>query len=59
VTFTADDYAANVSTQSGIKAFPPEVQTDVIDRIKRRVEEGGGTVTAHLLALLMVAKRRG
>lgn len=56
--FTADDYAINLSTQSGIKEFPPDAQAELISRIRRRVLRGGGTVTAHLLAVLMVARLR-
>jgi len=58
VAFTADDYAVNLSTQSGIKKFPPDAQAELISRIRRRVLAGGGTVTAHLLAILAVARLR-
>lgn len=57
VTFTADEYATNLSTQSGVKEFPPDARTELINRIRHRVEARGGTVTAHLLAMLTVAKR--
>jgi SAM-dependent methyltransferase len=56
VTFTADAYAANLSTQSGVKQFPPDVQAELIRRIRRRVLTNGGTVTTHLLAVLTVAR---
>ena len=58
VTFTAETYALNLSTQSGIKEFPPAAQKELIARITRRVVEQGGTVTAHLLAILAVAEVR-
>jgi SAM-dependent methyltransferase len=58
VTFTADEYAANLATQSGVKRFPPEAQAELIRLVRRRVEAGGGTLTAHLLAVLTVARRR-
>jgi hypothetical protein len=58
VTFTADDYALNLSTQSGIKELPADAQAELISRIRRRVREGGGTLTAHLLAVLTVARLR-
>lgn len=58
VTLTADDYAVNLSTQSGIKEFPPDAQAELIKRIRRRVLEGGDRVTAHLLAVLTVARLR-
>jgi hypothetical protein len=44
--------------QSGIKEFPPAARAELISRIRRRVLEGGGSVTAHLLALLTVARLR-
>lgn len=58
VTFTADGYATNLSTQSGMKALPPGAQVELITRIRRRVLDGGGTVTAHLLAMVTVARVR-
>jgi SAM-dependent methyltransferase len=56
VTFTADEYAITLSTQSGIKEFPPGVRAALIGRIRRRILEAGGTVTAHLLAIVLVAR---
>ncbi len=58
VTFTADDYADNLATQSGVKRLAPDAQAELIRRVHRRVVEGGGTLTAHLLALVTVARRR-
>ena len=58
VTFTADDYATNVSTRSGTKDLPLPVRTELIERIRRRIVAGGGTLTVHLLAVLTVARRR-
>jgi len=58
VTFTADEYAVTLSTQSGIKEFPPEVRAALIGGIRRRILEAGGTVTAHLLAIVLVARLR-
>lgn len=57
VTFSADDYAANLSTQSGTKEFPPDARAELVARVRRRIERRGGTVTAHLLAVLVVAPR--
>lgn len=57
VTFTADRYATNLSTQSGIKELAPDVRAELIHRIRRRIEARGGAVTAHLLAVLTVARR--
>jgi len=59
LTFTAEEYATNLSTQSGVKQLPPAARPELIDRVRRRVEERGGTVTVHLLAILTVAGRKG
>jgi hypothetical protein len=59
VTFTADEYATNLSTQSGVKQFPPDARAELIERVRRRIQKRGGTVTAHLLAVLTVAPRAG
>jgi SAM-dependent methyltransferase len=59
VTFTADDYALNLSTQSGPKELPPDARAALIDRVRRRIDAAGGTVTAYLLAQLTVARRVG
>ena len=48
----------NVSTQSGIKEFEPDARAELVARIRRRVEQHGGTITAHLLAVLTVARVR-
>lgn len=58
VTFTAEQYALHLSTQSGMKDFAPSARADLIDRIRRRVINRGGAVTANLLAVLTVARRR-
>jgi SAM-dependent methyltransferase len=58
VPFTADDYALNLSTQSGIKEFPPDAEVELISRIRRRILERGGKLTTHLLAVLLVARLR-
>ena len=58
VDFTADMYVTNLATQSGIKAFDPAARAELLARIRRRVEDHGGVVTAHLLAVLTVARVR-
>jgi SAM-dependent methyltransferase len=58
VTFTADAYATNLSTQSGVKQLPPDARAELVERVRRRVNDRGGTVTAHLLAVLTVARRK-
>jgi SAM-dependent methyltransferase len=57
VTFSADDYAANLATQSSVRQLPPDAQAELVGRVRRRIEAGGGTLTAHLLAMLTVAPR--
>jgi SAM-dependent methyltransferase len=58
VQFTAESYATNLGTQSGIKEFEPAARAELVGRIRRRVEHHGGVITAHLLALLTVACAR-
>lgn len=58
VTFSADEYAANLSTQAAAKALAPAARAELVDRVRRRVLAGGGTVTGHLLAVLSVARVR-
>ena len=59
VTFTAEGYATNLSTQSGVKELPENARAELIAHIRQRVEDQGGRVTAHLLAMLTVARRAG
>jgi SAM-dependent methyltransferase len=58
VTFWADDYAGNLATQSSVKLLPPEARAELVRRVRQRVVDQGGTLTAHLLAVLTVARRR-
>lgn len=58
VDFTADGYATNLGTQSGFKEFEPAARAELVSRILRRVERHGGVITAHLLAVLTVARVR-
>lgn len=57
ISFTAEQYATNLSTQSGVKELPPEAQARLLTRIRRRIEAQGGMLTVHHLAVLTVAKR--
>jgi SAM-dependent methyltransferase len=57
VTFSAEDYAANLSTQSGIKRFPEPARSDLIRRIRRRINKRGGQLTTHLVAITIVAQK--
>jgi SAM-dependent methyltransferase len=56
VAFTADEYVTNLSTQSGIKAFDMRTRVELMERVRQRIVRLGGTVTAHLLAQLAVAR---
>jgi SAM-dependent methyltransferase len=58
VTLTAEEYATNLSTQSGVKELPAEAQGELIDRIRRRVTAQGGRVTVHHVAVVTLAKRQ-
>ena len=49
----------NLSTQSGVKQLPPDAQAELLRLVRRRVEEGGGRLTVHHLAVLTVARRLG
>jgi SAM-dependent methyltransferase len=56
VTFTAEDYVANLSTQSGVKELPAEAQAELLDRIRRRITTHGGTLTVHHLGVVTMAR---
>jgi hypothetical protein len=58
VTFSADTYAQNLATQSGTKELPPAARVELVARVRRRIEQLGGTIDAHLLAVLTVARVR-
>jgi SAM-dependent methyltransferase len=58
VEFTADAYVLNLSTQSGTKELEPAARAELLERIRRRVQLHGGTIAAHLLAVLTVARVR-
>ena len=57
VSMTAEDYGANLATQSGIKELPADAQVDLVERVRRRVAAHGGTLIVHHLAVLTVAQR--
>jgi SAM-dependent methyltransferase len=57
IAFTAEEYATNLSTQSGVKELSPDARAELLKRIRRRVDAHGGTLTVHHLAVLTVAKR--
>ena len=59
VTYSADEYVSELSTQSGVKMFAPAAQRELLERVRRRIDARGGRLTCHLLAVLTVAKRFG
>jgi SAM-dependent methyltransferase len=56
--FTAEDYLANLATQSGFKRLSPAMQQELAARLRRRIEARGGGVRAHYLATLVIAGLR-
>ena len=57
VELSAEDYAANLSTQSGVKQLPARARAQLVSRVLRRVEAQGGTLIVHHLAVVTVATR--
>ena len=57
VMMSASDYAANLATQSGVKELEPTAQRELVERVRRRIDAMGGTLTVHHLAVLTVARR--
>jgi SAM-dependent methyltransferase len=57
ISLTAEEYATNLSTQSGVKELRPEAQAELVERVRRRVDARGGRLTVHHLAVLTVASR--
>lgn len=58
VEFATEDYVTNLRTQSGFKELVGPAQRELTDRIRRRIDDRGGRVRAHLLAILTVAQRQ-
>lgn len=56
---SADELAVNMSTQSGVKQLAPPARAELVERLRRRVEAHGGTLTVHHLAVVTVARRAG
>jgi hypothetical protein len=40
-----------------VKSLPPAAGAELVERVRRRVEAQGGTVTIHHLAVVTVAQR--
>ena len=49
------DHVLEIGPDTG-QATRPLLQRELVDRIRRRIEELGGAITAHLLAILTVAR---
>ena len=58
VEFTTAGYLANLATQSGVKRFEPGARRELLDRVRSRIEARGGSIRAHLLACLSIARLR-
>jgi SAM-dependent methyltransferase len=56
VSYTAEDYVANLSTQSGVKGLPVEAQPVFLERVRRRIDALGGTLLVHHLAVVTAAQ---
>jgi SAM-dependent methyltransferase len=56
--FETEGYVTNLRTQSGYKELARPVQRALTDRIRQRIDERGGRIRAHLLAILTVAQLR-
>ena len=55
LTYGADDYVALVGTMSAHLALEDDVREELFERMRRRIEEGGGSVTPTRLDVLYVA----
>jgi SAM-dependent methyltransferase len=55
LTYGADDYVALVGTMSAHLALEDGVREELFERMKRRIEDGGGSVTPTRLDVLYVA----
>jgi hypothetical protein len=57
VEYSAEEYTANLSTQSGVKQLPVQAQAELLGGIERRIRAQGNTLTVHHIAVLTVAQR--
>jgi SAM-dependent methyltransferase len=55
LTYGADDYVALVGTMSAHRALEDDVREELFERMRRRIEEGGGSITPTRLDVLYVA----
>lgn len=57
--YSADDYLAQLATQSGTRALGPERMTEFLRRVRRRLDDlGSPELTATFVAYLTVGRRR-
>jgi SAM-dependent methyltransferase len=57
VDLSADDYIANLSTQSGVKTLPVPAQGELLRRVEQRIRAEGNTLRVHHLAVVTMARR--
>ena len=58
-SYTAADYLAQLSTQSGTRALGPELSAEFLARVQRRLDTlGSPRLTATFVGLLTIAVRR-
>ena len=55
LTYGADDYVALVGTMSAHRALEDDVREELFERMRRRIEDGGGSITPTRLDVLYVA----
>ena len=59
MTYSAEDYLAQLSTQSGTKDLGPVRAADFLDRVRRRLDAlGSPTLTATFVGCLTTGIRR-
>ncbi|MGH3018032.1 MAG: class I SAM-dependent methyltransferase [Gaiellaceae bacterium] len=55
LTYAADDYVALVGTMSAHRALEDDVREELFERMRRRIDESGGSITPTRLDVLYVA----
>jgi SAM-dependent methyltransferase len=55
-TYTAERHIKNISTYSPIRALAPEVRHDLLEGVRGVIEQFGGTVESHNVAVLYLAR---
>jgi SAM-dependent methyltransferase len=57
LTYGAEDYIALVGTMSRHRALEDDVREELFERMRRQIEEGGGSVTPTRLDVLYIARK--